>query len=566
MACRALDISTISRRLPGVKVWWHHSKSLLSKTCWLQVSWSERTCLWNTIASFSATFEDRSVAQTSVSFADSRAKIEDDKRLFNNKADLLSTHGESDTIAAIVTPVGGQQGAVEIIRLSGPSAKAIVKTLFVPARRLKHAKSRTLWNPVSHMVEYGTVIDASGALIDEVLVVPMFAPRSYTREDVIEIQCHGGGICSRRVLQVCLEAGARLAQPGEFTLRAFLNGRLDLSQAENVSQLVSAKTVSAAETALAGLQGGLSSLVQSLRTECIEMLADIDARLDFDDELPDLDVSLLVQKFEKMWQKVQQALKTEKRGKLLQTGIQVAIIGRPNVGKSSLLNAWSQTDRAIVTNVAGTTRDVVEAGIVVGGFPVKLLDTAGIRETDDVVESIGVERSVIAARGADVIIMVVNAQDGWTQDDTHIFDRLSKIRGTCARLARTILVINKIDQAPITSIEGLNFAKSFDKVVPTCAIHRLGFEDLEAALLRLVDTGDVISGGQMWAVNQRQAEQLLRASEALERLKVSIEQQLPMDFWSIDIKEAAIAFGEISGDVVSDEVLSRIFSKFCIGK
>eukprot|EP00250_Pteridium_aquilinum_P015158 c22417_g1_i1 orf=42-1754(+) len=562
MACRALDMPLISRRLPGVKVWWQYSKACINKTLLLQVPYSRSRCSWTTIASVSAALEEQSVVQTSVSFADSRLKFEDNK--MNNKADLPSTNG--DTIAAIVTPVGGQHGAVEIIRLSGPSAIAIVRTLFVPGRRSKHGKPRLSWNPVSHMVEYGTLMDASGGLVDEVLIVPMLAPRSYTREDVIEIQCHGGGICSRRVLQVCLEAGARLAQPGEFTLRAFLNGRLDLSQAENVSQLVSAKTVSAAETALAGLQGGLSSLVQSLRTECIEMLAEIDARLDFDDELPDLDVSLLVRKIEKMWQKVQQALKTEKRGKLLQIGIQVAIVGRPNVGKSSLLNAWSQTDRAIVTNVAGTTRDVIEAGIVVGGFPVKLLDTAGIRETNDVVESIGVERSVIAASGADVVIMVVNAQDGWTQDDTHIFDRLSKLRETCSGLARSILVINKIDQAPITAIEGSKFAKAFDKVVPTCAIHRLGFEDLEAALLGLVGTGDVISGGQMWAINQRQAEQLLRASEALERLKVSIKGCLPMDFWTVDIKEAAIAFGEISGDVVSDEVLSRIFSKFCIGK
>ncbi|KAH7301224.1 hypothetical protein KP509_23G016700 [Ceratopteris richardii] len=416
------------------------------------------------------------------------------------------------------------------------------------------------------MVEYGTIIDASGALIDEVLVVPMLAPRSYTREDVIEIQCHGGGICSRRVLHLCLEAGARLAQPGEFTLRAFLNGRLDLSQAENVAQLVSAKTVSAAETALAGLQGGLSLLVQSLRAECIEMLADIDARVDFDDELPDLDTISLIQRIQKAQQQVEQALTTERRGKLLQVGIQVAIVGRPNVGKSSLLNAWSQTNKAIVTSVAGTTRDVIEAGIVVGGFPVKLLDTAGIRDTSDEVESIGVERSIVAARGADVIVMVVNAKDGWTEEDTHIFDRVLKIREMSSRVAQSMLVINKIDQASASTIAGSKFANPFDKVVATCATQRVGFEDLEAAFLELVGTGNVIVGGKMWAVNERQAEQLLRASKALERLQVSIKQNLPMDFWAVDIKEAAVAFGEVSGDDVSEEVLSRIFSKFCIGK
>ncbi|MCO5614453.1 hypothetical protein L7F22_068735 [Adiantum nelumboides] len=521
--------------------------------------------MWRPVASFCASSHDGSLFQTSVPFSDSRTRLKDNRRISRNiQSDMLGANG--DTIVAIVTPMGGQHGAVEIIRLSGPSAVAIVRILFVPKTKKKHGKPSPAWSPVSHMVEYGTVIDASGHLIDEVLVVPMLTPRSYTREDVIEIQCHGGGICSRRVLQVCLEAGARLAQPGEFTLRAFLNGRLDLSQAENVAQLVSAKTVSAAETALAGLQGGLSVLVRSLRAECIEMLADVDARLDFEDELPGLDANLLIQKIESIWQKVQQALETEKRGKLLQVGIQVAIVGKPNVGKSSLLNAWSQTDRAIVTNVAGTTRDIVEAGIVVGGFPVKLLDTAGIRETNDVVESIGVERSVVAAQGADVIVMVVNAQDGWTQDDTQIFDKLLRVRDTCSGLAKSILVVNKIDQAPINSITGTEFVKAFDKVVPTCAVQRLGFEDLEAALLDLVGTGDIRSAGKMWAVNQRQAEQLLRASEALERLKGSIQQCLPIDFWAVDIKEAAVAFGEISGDVVSEEVLLRIFSKFCIGK
>ncbi|KAI5079595.1 hypothetical protein GOP47_0005074 [Adiantum capillus-veneris] len=566
MACRAWEIPMFARSLPGVRLWWHRRKSCLNKICCVQLPCGRRTYMWRPVAAFCASSHDGTLLQTSVSFSDARTRLEDDRRISRNmRSDLSDT--SDDTIVAIVTPVGGQHGAVEIIRLSGPSAVAIVKTLFVPSRRKKkYGKLRTEWSPVSHMVEYGTVIDASGALVDEVLVVPMLTPRSYTREDVIEIQCHGGGICSRRVLHLCLEAGARLAQPGEFTLRAFLNGRLDLSQAENVAQLVSAKTISAAETALAGLQGGLSVLVRSLRAECIEMLADVDARLDFDDELPDLNANLLIQKIEKIWQQVQQALKTEKRGKLLQIGIQVAIVGRPNVGKSSLLNAWSQTDRAIVTNVAGTTRDIVEAGIVVGGFPVKLLDTAGIRETHDVVESIGVERSVVAAKGADVIVMVVNAQDGWTQDDTHIFDKLLRVRDTCSGLASSILVINKIDQAPTNSVTRTEFVKAFDKVVPTCALQRLGFDDLEAALLDLVGTGDVTSVGQMWAVNQRQAEQLLRASEALERLKGSIQQCLPIDFWAVDIKEAAIAFGEISGDVVSEEVLSRIFSKFCIGK
>nr|CAB3480890.1 unnamed protein product [Digitaria exilis] len=397
--------------------------------------------------------------------------------------------GATGTIAAIVTSLGGGPAAVGIVRLSGPDAVAVAGRVFRPARK---APAQAPWRPRSHFVEYGLALNADGSVIDEVLVVPMLAPRSYTREDVVELQCHGNDLCLRRVLRACLEAGARLADPGEFTLRAFLNGRLDLAQAENVSKLISAKSAAAADSALAGIQGGFSTLVKSLRSRCIELLTEIEARLDFEDEMPPLNPVLLIRKISSMRQEVQDALDTSNYDKLLQSGLQIAIIGRPNVGKSSLLNAWSKSERAIVTEIAGTTRDVVEANVSIHGIPVTLLDTAGIRETDDVVEKIGVKRSEAAALGADMIIMTISAVDGWTDDDTKLIEHV--------------------------------------------------------------------------LINKRQFEQLLRTKEAFTRLESSISDQLPMDFWTIDLREAALALATISGEDISEEVLSSIFSKFCIGK
>jgi len=454
---------------------------------------------------------------------------------------------QGETIAAIATAVVPQQGSVGIVRVSGENALEIARQLF-------HSPGRQAWQ--THRILYGYVRHPQTQhIVDEALLLIMQSPRSYTREDVVEFHCHGGIMPVQQVLQLCLELGARLAQPGEFTLRAFLNGRLDLTQAESIADLVGSRSPAAAQAALAGIQGKLAVPIRQLRATCLDSLAEIEARIDFEEDLPPLDEAGIIAQLQQVLTDINQILATADRGQLLRTGLNVAIVGRPNVGKSSLLNAWSRSDRAIVTDLPGTTRDVVESQLVVGGIPIQVLDTAGIRETVDQVEKIGVERSRRAAEAADLIVLVIEATAGWTTEDQEIY--------TQVKHRPLILVINKTDLAPADSV---SYPDSIDRVITAAVTKNEGIEALEQGILEAVQTGTLHAADLDLAINQRQAAALTQAKIALEQVQETIAQQLPLDFWTIDLRGAIQALGEITGEEVTESVLDRIFSRFCIGK
>ncbi len=451
----------------------------------------------------------------------------------------------SDTICAIATAIVPQQGSVGIVRLSGADALSIARRLFRPRGK---GAIRT------HRIHYGHIVHKE-AVIDECLLLFMQAPRSFTSEDVVEFHCHGGIAVIQQVLRLCVEAGARLARPGEFTLRAFLGGRIDLTEAEAVAEVVSARSPEAAQLAMGGLTGKLAGAVQSLRLICIDLLAELEARLDFEDEMPPLDEGWVQTQIGEALGRTRTLIATSAGGELLRTGLKVAIIGRPNVGKSSLLNAWSRTDRAIVTDLPGTTRDVVESMLSVRGIPVQVLDTAGIRASSDRVEKLGIERSRAAAEGADLVLLVIDRTEGWLCTDSDIYRQV--------REKPLIVIVNKSD---LPGPEIHTPSRSILATVYTSAANHEGIDRLEAAILAALGQEQLRASNGDFAVNERQYEALVRAESALCQVLATAEAQLPFDFWTIDLRTAIAALGEVTGETVTEAVLDRIFSKFCIGK
>ncbi|MEB3302195.1 MAG: tRNA uridine-5-carboxymethylaminomethyl(34) synthesis GTPase MnmE, partial [Cyanobacteriota bacterium] len=448
----------------------------------------------------------------------------------------------SDTIAAIATAVAPGQGSVAIVRLSGPRAEAIGRQLF-------QAPGQQVWE--SHRVLYGHVVDpTTGERVDEALLLLMRAPRSFTREDVVELHCHGGLVVVRRVMELVLGAGARPAEAGEFSLRAVLSGRLDLTRAEAIGQLVAARSRRAAQLAMAGLAGGLQLRISSLRSTLLDQLSELEARLDFEDDLPPLDTAAVTEALRQAQAALSQWVADSRQGELLREGLRVAIVGRPNVGKSSLLNLLSQRDRAIVTELPGTTRDLLESELVLDGVPLTLLDTAGIRPTADPVEQLGIARSQAALASADVVLLLFDLSEGWTQADQALRDQ---VPGGVPLL----VVGNKCDRLPAGG--PIDPAE-----VSLCALSGEGRQELAVALLERCGAAGL--QGLEVALNGRQRQLAAAAAAALGRSLEAADEGLPTDFWTIDLRDAIGRLGEITGDDVSEAVLERVFARFCIGK
>nr|WP_242704385.1 tRNA uridine-5-carboxymethylaminomethyl(34) synthesis GTPase MnmE [Enterococcus sp. 665A] len=459
---------------------------------------------------------------------------------------------EFDTIAAISTPPG--EGAISIVRLSGDQAVEIADKVFQSGKK-------TLKKVASHTLHYGHIVDPNNQqLIDEVMVSVMRAPRTFTREDVVEINCHGGIVVVNELLQLMLREGARLAEPGEFTKRAFLNGRVDLSQAEAVMDLIRAKTDRAMNVAINQLDGNLSRLIRQLRQEILETLAQVEVNIDYPeyDDVEELTARLLVEKAAQVGQQLDALLLNAKQGKILREGLSTAIIGRPNVGKSSLLNYLLHEEKAIVTDVAGTTRDVIEEYVNVRGVPLKLVDTAGIRETEDIVERIGVERSRKALSEADLILLVLNQGEYLTSEDYKLLETTQDLK--------RIILLNKTDLPSKLDRDELQRLTEEDELLEISVLKQDGLDQLEEAIAALFFGGKTGEKDATYVSNTRHIALLENASQALKEVQSGIEAGMPVDLVQIDMTRCWDYLGEIVGDSVQDELITQLFSQFCLGK
>lgn len=455
-----------------------------------------------------------------------------------------------DTIAAIATAPG--EGGIGIIRISGPKSLEVAEEIFfsMSGKKISEYPARTLI--------FGNIKDGDKK-IDEVLVAYMKGPNSYTAEDVIEINCHGGFISVKRILELVLSKDVRLAEAGEFTKRAFLNGRIDLSQAEAVIDVINAKTDKAHEVAENQLDGSLSNRIRELREKVTELLAQVEVAIDYPEEdIEFIAYTTLEEKTRELNKDIKKLYETSESGKIFREGLKTVIVGKPNVGKSSLLNSILGENRAIVTDIPGTTRDVIEEFVNIKGIPLKIVDTAGIRETDDVVEKIGVEKSMASFDTADLIIMVVDSSSELSEEDREI---LEKVQGK-----ETILLLNKTDLPQVIDEEEVKKYVNEENIIKISALHNEGIEDVHDRIEAMVYKGDIKSSSNVIITNSRHKDALYRAMKSAEDAMRAIEDRMPLDFVEVDLKNIWDYLGYINGDTVSEDLLDNIFHNFCIGK
>ena len=456
---------------------------------------------------------------------------------------------EFDTIAAIATSIG--EGGISIIRVSGDRSIDIVDSIFIGKN------NRKLHDLKSYTMRYGHIVDKNGVRLDEVIISYMKGPKSFTAEDTIEINCHGGVVGTNRILQEIIRAGARMAEPGEFTKRAFLNGRIDLSQAEAVIDIIRAKTELSMKSALMQSEGTISKEIKIIRNKLLSVIAHIEATVDYPEEdMEEVTAGKVSEDVTEIISEVDMLLSTADEGKILREGLSTVIVGKPNVGKSSLLNALVKEKRAIVTDVPGTTRDVIEEYISIEGIPVKIVDTAGIRETEDIVEKIGVEKSKEKIDEADLVILILDLSNRLTHEDKEIIDYIKD--------KKYIVLLNKSDLDGKIEREELQSLKS--KYITNISVKTgEGLNLVKEHIKDLFFNGEIKTEG-IFVTNNRHKESLVRTKENLEASLNALEFTSAIDLASIDIRNAWMNLGEITGEALEEDIIHKIFSEFCLGK
>ncbi|EMZ6985774.1 tRNA uridine-5-carboxymethylaminomethyl(34) synthesis GTPase MnmE [Staphylococcus pseudintermedius] len=456
-----------------------------------------------------------------------------------------------DTITSISTPMG--EGAIGIVRLSGHDAVEIADKLYKGKHLLKDVPT--------HTINYGHIIDPeTEEVVEEVMVSVLRAPRTFTREDIVEINCHGGILTINRVLELTMTYGARMAEPGEYTKRAFLNGRIDLSQAEAVMDFIRSKTDRASKVAMNQIEGRLSDLVKRQRQSILEILAQVEVNIDYPeyDDVEDTTTEFLLERSQEIKQEIQKLLDTGVQGKIMREGLSTVIVGKPNVGKSSMLNNLIQDNKAIVTEVAGTTRDVLEEYVNVRGVPLRLVDTAGIRETEDIVERIGVERSRKALSEADLILFVLNYNEPLTEDDRKLYEVIKN--------EDAIVIINKTDLEQRLDLAEVETMVGDMPIIQTSMLQQQGIDELEIQIRDLFFGGEVQSQDMTYVSNSRHISLLKQAKNAIQDAIDAAEMGVPMDMVQIDLTRTWEILGEIIGESASEELIDQLFSQFCLGK